>query len=281
MKHNSVTLFGPVLQSPRIIKDEDGNYIKGIFPIAVVKNDRNSGDVSKNLRQDVPVVMSKNPEIIKKIESIKQYDLVYIKGVIVTKNTKKVSICQSCGAEKNVDGMIVYICPIFLSVVRSDLTKEESLNILFENREISNDVQVIGHLCCDPSLYVTMNKKDIAEYQIAIDRTYRIDEDNPVGTEVDSEISEEGDKKKPADYPWVKSYGKNAKEDMKRLQCGSSVWIDGYIQARSTPRTEICDECGSCYTWQDMAMEIVPYETEYLRGYHTDEELEQKQKKDL
>lgn len=273
MKHNLVTLLGPALQVPKIIKDEDGSYKKGMFPLAVVKNDRNSGDLSKNLRQDVPVIMSKDSEIIKKIEEIQPNDLVYLKGVIVTKNVKKVSICPHCGAEKNISGMIVYICPIFLRIVKSGLTKEEASNLLFENREISNDVLVIGHLCNDPIKYTTMNKKTIAEYQIAIDRTFRLEDDSQCDNETYNEIDEN---KAIADFPWIKSYGKNAEEDLKRLKRGSSILVEGYIQARNTPRTEICDNCSSCYSWQDMAMEIVPYETEYLANYVTDEELEKK-----
>ena len=75
------------------------------------------------------------------------------------------------------------------------------------------------------------------------------------------------------DFPWVKSYGKNAKDDLLRLRTGSGVFIEGFLQTRAVERKCRCSTCGSMYTWNDYAMEIVSYETEYLKDYVTDEEL--------
>ena len=44
------------------------------------------------------------------------------------------------------------------------------------------------------------------------------------------------------DYPWVKSYGENAKEDKNRLRVGSEVYIDGCLQARSVQRHAFCGQ---------------------------------------
>ena len=46
-------------------------------------------------------------------------------------------------------------------------------------------------------------------------------------------------------------------------------------------RTTTCDECGETYQWQDSAMEIVPYEVEYLQNFITVEEQEQMEQEQL
>ena len=50
------------------------------------------------------------------------------------------------------------------------------------------------------------------------------------------------------------------------------------LQTRDILRTTTCEECGTNYQWQDSAMEIIPYEVEYLQNFITTEEQEAQEK---
>ena len=147
---------------------------------------------------------------------------------------------------------------------------------------------MFGQLCRDPKKIKPKEGLIVTQYQIAMNRKYRIATD-PVESK--------------SDYPWVKCYGQNAVNDYWRLHMGSEIYIDGCIQARSVQRHAFCGQatdvygkplfddyrnpiikkdslgnpagCGEQYDWKDRAMEIVPYATEYLSGFYSDEEIEE------
>ena len=255
-KHNYVMLNGQVIQDPRIIKDNEGNYLRAMCAIKVIRGVRDFGDNISHLKYDCPVIMTGNPEKIEEMEQWKANDIVEIKGVLTTKEIKKVTICE-CGHKNKVDGNYVYINPIYVERRETGITKDEGLDILKKRCEISNYVNVIGTLCRDVDTYITDKSLKIAQYQIAVNRKYRVKEDS-------AEIR--------TDWPWVKSYGKTADDDSKALRKGSVVFIDGMLQTRDIVRTITCEECGNEYRWNDQAMEIVPYEVEYLQNFMTPEE---------
>ena len=255
MEHNRVVLCGMAASVPKIFKDESEGYKLGVLSLNVVKNDRFTGDTDRQLRQYTIFVKTDKPELVEKMDEIHQFDQVYIKGVLVTKTKDKTSICPECQTEQTQSGMIVYVYPIFIDILNHDLSRKESADLLYERREISNEINVVGHLCIDPVKVEALKKTPITQYQVALGRNFRVDEEK-------------------TDFPWVKSYGRNAKEDMLRLRTGSGIMVDGYLQARAVPRKCRCVACGSMYSWNDYAMEIVPYEVEYLTDYITDEELE-------
>ena len=98
----------------------------------------------------------------------------------------------------------------------------------------------------------------------------------------------------------------NAASDLKRLHIGSEVFIDGRLQARSVNQHTVCGQeydengdpicydngmpmmrvdedgeiigCGKRYDWKDRIVEIVPYETEYIGNYYSDEVLAEMEK---
>lgn len=262
-KENYVLLNGQVTQNPRIMKDEDGNYLRGMCSITVIRGVRDFGDNISHLKYDCPVIMTGNPEKIAEMETWHANDMVEVKGVITTKGIKKVTMCRNpeCGAKNKVDGNYTYINPIYLERRETGLTKEEGLELLKKRCEISNYILCVGTLCRDVDVYDTGNMK-IAQYQIAVNRKYRLR---------DSSAEER------TDYPWVKSYGENAESDSKSIKTGSVVLIDGMVQTREIVRTSVCSECGTSYKWNDQAMEIVPYQIEYLQNFITSEEWEAKQ----
>lgn len=254
-KFNQVRLYGIVLKPVRVTETKD----RATALLKVVRNSRETGDTDKQLRQDCPIVMSSDPEIVEKMSEFEPNDMVYVKGVIVTKSVEKATTCPCCNNDNAASGTIVYVEPIYVERREHGLSQKEAIDLLYEKKEISNEVTVIGNLCIDPQKVTALKKTTISQYQIAIPRTYRVK-----GSQDDEKT----------DFPWVKSYGSKAKEDLKRLHVGSTVLIDGYIQARTAPRHTECAHCKTEYDWSDPAMEIVPYETEYLKNYVTDEELE-------
>lgn len=137
---------------------------------------------------------------------------------------------------------------------------------LMNKREISDIALIIASVCREPKMLKTDAGLIITQYQVALNRKYRVQNDPP-------EIK--------TDYPWVKSYGANAREDKKRLRIGSVAFYDGYLQARVVHRTTKCEICQEFYNWDDKAMEIVPYETEYMKTVRLMKKSHRKQWKSL
>ena len=65
------------------------------------------------------------------------------------------------------------------------------------------------------------------------------------------------------DFPYVKSYGKQADDDYKYVDVGDDILLDGCIQTREYDKILECD-CGAKTKYKDTSLEIVPYQTEYF-----------------
>ena len=262
-KHNLVILNGVVSNQPKIIKSEEtGEYVRGVCSITTIRGVRDFGNNIDHVKYDSPIIMSGNPDIIKVMAEWNEGDMVEIKGSITTKDVIKSTKCTHCGNINKRKGNVVYINPIFAETKEKGLNKEQGLELLKRRCEISNQVTVIGPVCREPALYKTDKGLNIATYQMAIRRKYRIKDDNP-------DIK--------TDFPWIKSYGSIAANDAKIIKKGTYLFIDGMLQTRKLERDQVCEKCGESYKWSDSAMEIVPFATEYLRDYYSDEEIKQKQ----
>lgn len=286
-RENLTFLRGAIVTPPVVIKEGE-NYIYALANINVGRAERKVGDKIRYMKCDNPYIMTRDEEFIKEIETWKPNDIVDVKGVISSKHIKKGSVCPHCGMKNTFPGAFVFVNPIYLAKITSCESEREALDYLVKHREISNQVFVFGTLCRDPKKIKPKKGLVVTQYQIAMNRKYRIQTDPP-------EVK--------TDYPWVKSYGDNAIEDHKRLHVGSEVFIDGFLQARSVNRKAICGQlmgpdgkalkdeygdpvlatddegnpigCGKPYEWKDRAMEIVPFDTEYIGDYYTDEEIEE------
>ena len=263
-KHNVVMLYGQVVQKPRIFKNDQGEYFRGMCPLNVLRGVRDTGYVDK-LQYDCPVVMTSNLDLIREMDSWEQYDMVEIKGTIATKEVRKSTPCPHCGHKNIANGNVVYVNPIYMGRREHNITREEGLGLLKKRVEISNQVMVVGTLCRDPEEYQTAKGQSIVQYQLADNRKFHVKEDAP-------DIR--------TDYPWVKVYGKNALSDLQSLHTGSVVLVDGMLQHRNIERTSICSECGTEYKWNDSALEIVPYSVEYLQNFVTQTELDEQASKE-
>jgi single-stranded DNA-binding protein len=263
-KHNQVILNGQVSIPPRVICDEHGTPVRAMCGVDVMHGTRDFGNNIDNIKYDVPIIMTSESEMIKKIASFKKGDMVEIKGTITTKDVTKRTTCKYCGHKHEKLGNLVCITPIYAEVRETALSDENGKKVLRDRCEISNMVTVIAPLCRDPQLYKTDKGKSVTTYQLAIRRKFRIKKDADVRT----------------DFPWVKSYGLIAENDAKTLRKGSYVFIDGRIQVRQLTRVQECEKCGKTYEWTDSATEIVPYSVEYLRDFYTKEEIEKREKEE-
>lgn len=262
-KHNYVFLSGQVIQAPKILKNENtGEYVRAICPIKTIRGIRDFGNNIDHLKYDVPIIMTGNPEIVKKIADWNEGDMVQIKGTLATKDIIKSTTCQ-CGHKNKRKGNIVFVNPIFVERREKKLSEEQGVKLLKDRCEISNQVTVIGPVCREPKLYKTDKGLAITTYQMAIRRKFRIKDDS-------AEVR--------TDFPWIKSYGAIAANDGKTIKKGSYIFVDGMIQTRKLERVQVCEECGCEYKWNDSATEIVPFAVEYLRDYNTKEEIAEKEK---
>lgn len=261
-KTNQISLYGMVAKQPSVNSD----HTSALTTLLVMRADRDSGDPDSQIKKDFPIVATKDPVIIEKMAQWNENDIVTVKGVIVTKQVKNATFCTRCGKENIEEGTLIYVSPVFVDVISTGNTKEAALNQVYEHKEISNELRLVGDLCCDPQL-VKFKKFNMCQYSIAVPRTFRVK-----GCSEDENT----------DYPIVKSYGGNAKEDLARLKKGAVVLIDGYLQTRSMKKETECS-CGAKYLWNAGYLEVVPYETEYLRGYVTnlDMNIEKNEQYDL
>lgn len=235
-----------------------------IAVIGIIRGYRYIGDNLERIKIDKPVIMSRRPEIVSEMKSWNVNTIVSIKGALATRRMMKSSICPECGNMNTLEGTLEYIEPIFVEKHFEAEDKDTALSYLHEIREVSNQVYVMGNLATNPKKISPKKGLIVTQYMIGVDRKYTVREDPP-------DIR--------SDFPWIKSYGQNAINDREFLHQGSLVLIDGCIQARNVNRKSVCGVCSAMYGWKDRALEVVPYETEYLSGFYTPEEREENRKR--
>ena len=265
-RQNLAYLYARVSKAPKISRSPDTKeYNYGMAYVDVVRGFRKVEDDVNYTKHDSPLIISREKEILEKMALWKENSIVFIKGVITTNSIEKTSYCPNCtndkgeSTENKVTGNIVFITPIYVRHVADYDSKEEAVEDLVKNKEISNQIYVLGTLLKDPKLVTTKKGIKFTQYPIAINRKYTIRTDDPsIRT----------------DWPIVKSYGEQALDDRTYLRFQSDVLIDGFLQARTITRRRKCDHCGEIYDWKDHCMELIPYDVEYVSGYKTKEEAE-------
>ena len=252
-RHNYVSLYGFASNLPKIASL--GEKQRATLSLKVVKGPRDSYDGDIQLKTALPLIATSNKNIIEILNQVHENDILLVKGNIITTPCSKPSLCPHCQKENKFEGLLTYINPISIIIVKTGLTKEEALKNIVDNCEFSNEVCIIGHLGSSPERVPVL--KDILEtqYKIGIPRKFHIRED---------------DQNIKSDFPYVKSYGKNAEDDLKYAKIGTTVLIDGYLQGRKFPRKSECVHCGEQYEWKDSALEVVTYQTEYIKNLKTE-----------
>lgn len=250
-KINRVFLEGWVASDARVL-DEDGHY-KAMVLINVIANNRHTGDSDKILPKASIIVASYHKKSGEQIESLQENDFVSIKGVLTTMPVEKGACCPMCGERVTTLGQICYVSPICITKTGHAESAQEAYERLKDSnvKEVSNEIYIVGNVCSQPRTIENLKKITAAQYQIAAPRTYRLLES----------LNED------TDYPWVKSYGKKAEEQLEKLQVGSQILVNGFLSPRHFTIDKDCPNCGANFSYDDKTLEIVPYEVEYLRHY--------------
>ncbi len=257
-KTNLVMLFGRVHSLPTIFTDDDGNCTHGFMHVDVVRSQRKVEDKQRHTKHDYPMLISREKLILDQWKELGENDIVLIKGVLCTTRIPKTNVCPHCNEKNRIEGQLVYVTPIAMTKIRSFDSKEDARKYVVENNEFSNVAQIYGTLLKDPKIFVTKTGVQVTQYPIAMNRKFTIRTDDPTIR---------------TDYPVVKSYGEIARTDKTYLKYQSEVLIDGCLQARTIQRNCKCPHCGEFYTWNDNAMEIVPYAVEYIENFRNDDEV--------
>lgn len=267
-QHNMVHLIGIIQTEPTVRVDDETGEVKEVFlyimtTTATRKYDRSMGEVIPKL---VPIrVRATLEDTAPVLARVKPNDVVVLKGVLSTRNVVKQAKCENCGEifpvnrttddqsgeEVAAAGMLTYVTPTAVDVRKTDLTADEALAYLTSIREMSNEVQLMGNLCSDPTPW---DGGRITAYQLGVNRKFFQKTDDPTIN---------------ADYPYIRSYGEQAENDIEALRTSSLVLVDGFLKMRTFMRTSTCPYCGATKDWSDYTMEVVPYSVEYLANYKT------------
>lgn len=264
-RQNLAYLYGRVSKKPVIsINKSTGEYNYGMCYIDTVRGLRSVGDDIHHQKHARPLIMSRSKEILDNMIEWQENDIVLIKGPITSRTMMKKSVCDKCSTTDKPTinenkGNLVFVTPIYVEKIKSYDNKKAADEDVIQNSEISNQCFVIGTLIRDPKLFTTKTGLKIAQYPIAINRKFIIRTDDPsIRT----------------DWPVVKSYGEQAVEDKMFLKFKADIMVDGYLQTRTVIRRSKCPHCGEYYEWKDRAMELVPYEVEYVAGMRSKEDVE-------
>lgn len=268
-RHNEVTLYGQVMQLPRLLYDDTDinnpsrKLVRVMCTLAVMRGIRDFGAVDKRIRLDLPIILSQNEKIMKMMKKWEPGDIILIRGTLATVNVIKPLQCPECKSVEQAQRMLSFVNPIYMKTEYEKLSAEEGNSDMRHNAEISNRITVIGKACIEPEMFITDKGQKITNYQLDVPRKYRIKEDREENRH---------------DFPFVKSYGFVADNDKRAIRKDGLVFVDGAIQTREYVRKHICPICGAEYEYRETATEIIPYSTEYLTGCKTMEEIEEEKR---
>lgn len=250
-KLNYVVLYGIAEDDPIIIPDEEGNPEDVYLPLRVAERTSDAAYGKINVIFSTPIVRTNDRKLARELARAKKGDYITVTGMLTTTLLPKSFMCNECHKEFEETSEFIYVAPKHLRILAKGLPREDTLNLLREDIEESDEVLVCGNLCEDP-LYSDKNGEGIPqlEYQLAVTRTKRIAND----TEEDK-----------TDYPFVHAYGVLAEEGKDALMCGSKVLIRGHLRTTNIEHKRKCSACGHEFVVSDFPyIEIAPAFVEYL-----------------
>lgn len=269
-RHNYATVYCVVC---KILIDDNGGNKTGFCGVKTIMSTRDIEEAGTGYQLSCPafLIHSSEKRIVEVMSTLQVNDIIEVTGFIATAETDKKEVCPQCGTinyrvescvshgRAKSGGNRVYLYPIAIRFDHHCETAQEAFIYLRKNREFVNHVFLLGNLTADPVQGVLMEgTKKYARYQLAINRKYCPREGNEIYTKTD--------------YPWVYSYGEKSDEDFKRLKLGSTVYVDGAIQARKYKEQYICTKCGEEFDVPGRTLEILAYDTEYLSDHDIDED---------
>ena len=284
--HNQVNLIGYISDEPDIM-NEGTEEEQVVITLKSVRREKDGlhSDVFQNIliyydqpdveldhepteKEKMEKALSRETPMIERLKALHKYDLVEIKGVFMMLSVDKWSECPDC-AEDNVreHGSYPVVYPKYLMKLQ-DYTEVAKHNISLPDAllkrkfdEFSNNITMIGTVVSPPE-HINYHGVNCCRYKMVINRKLFVP--------TQSEIHE--------DYPYVYSYGKQAERDLKYLQPGAEIFIEGFLRVRTVKSDIQCKHCELTYAYDDVAAEFVPYSVEYLNGHLTDADIERIEK---
>lgn len=263
-RHNYVSVIAFVKKLPAIKETVDGKA--GIVGVTTIMGDRDARKASTGYQLNSVsfCVRTKDEKILKTMEMLDILDLIEITGFLATKEKDKTAECPNCGeVNRRVEACVpngktksggndIFVYPLTMRFIQSCDSEQEAYEYLHRNAEEANHVFVLGNLTGEPVTgALNEGRKIYTRYQLAINRKYC-----PKGG---AEINDR------TDYPWVYSYGDKAVEDFENLEKGALVFVDGALQGRKFKEQYVCPVCGTEYDVPGRTLEVLSYDTEYLR----------------
>ena len=238
-RENAFIIIGELVNAPIVLLNEEYNNFRLSFSVKTVR---------RNGRTDYPKISVyglSEKEARAYLGEMKPGSFVMVRGMLSTKMFKKPVKCEACGEVSQISTLqteiICYSNPyIFEGTVDPK-----------EIAEFSNVGNIIGSLCTDISRMDSATGPTAAQFQVAVNRRYRV-------KELEHDIR--------TDYPWVKAFGPTADECLKRLKKSSQVYISGAYQTRDISRRVACEACGKQTVYTERVGEVIPSGIEFLNN---------------
>lgn len=238
-KENNIVLIGKIMDSPELSYSAEKDLFQLSFVLGVLR---------KNQRIDFPEInifglSEEQAYNLKNNLNENKDSYIMVRGMIATRYKEIIVKCPDCGQENKVSYLHTEVSTIIPPLVLHGDYSEESL------KEYSNRASVLGIVCSTPIARQSANgMHTIAQYQIVIDRRFR--------------IKEQEDTK--YDYPWIKSFDTFAERSLKHLKVGSQIFLNGHIQTRDRTQKAVCINCDTEFEYDVKVAEIVMTSIEYL-----------------
>lgn len=264
--HNYISLLAMVTKEAKVTETEYGK--SALVLVTTWLGDRAYEATKMDIKRPSILIYTEEKEMAENLAKWKKNDIISLRGFIATRDVDKSAICPKCQTvNRRVDackearsgGNLVYVYPIYAEVRKHFDERNDAVDYLKSQKEITNRVFILGRLTKDPEKY-TRYQEDISEtvtrFPIAVNRKYCAK-----GFE---QVLEK------TDYPWIYSLGEKGERDFLALHADSVVYVDGAIVGRQYRETYVCPECGCEYYADGTAIEVLSYDTEYLSDYDVD-----------
>ena len=264
-RHNFVQAIAFVKKEPRIKDTIDGG--SGIVALTTIMSGRDfyKATTGYQMNSVTFAVRTQEEENLAVMRELKLYDIVEVTGFIATKEVEKTGTCPFCGevnkrteacvshGKPKAGGNEIFVYPITIRIREANMeTEQAAYEYLHAINEDVNRAFVMGNVTSPPVTgFLNEGRKPYTRFQLGINRKYC-----PKGS---SEVYER------TDYPWVYSYGEKAIEDFQNIETGALIFVDGALQARKYKEQYICNACGQEFDVPGRTLEILSYDTEYLR----------------
>ena len=270
-RHNSVNVIAFVQKEPLIKNGINGE--EGMIALTTIMSPRDMGKAKTGYQCNSVhfCIRSDEKRILDIVRDLKLYEIVEVNGFIATKEVNKKAECPDCGSvnfrqdscvahgKEKTGGNMVYIVPISLRKIEEKDNEQDAFKYLHDHRDSVNRVTVLGNLTVEPIIgELNEGRKIYTRFQVAVSRKYF--------------TKTASIKHRRTDYPWIYSYQRKAELDYKTLKSGDLVLIDGALQSRKYKEQYVCRNCGHEFDVSGRTLEILAYDTEYLRLSSFDED---------